>query len=85
MKKNILQEFLDDNLNEVGTTTVRITKKTKIRQQSGISAMRLARDAGDPMYRRYKKYKKLYLDTRKKILSKWGRKGRREARRMLRG
>ena len=53
---NILQEFLDDNLNEVGTTTVRVTKRTKIRQQTGISAMRLARDTGDPLYRRYKRY-----------------------------
>lgn len=83
MSKNIIQEFLNNNLNEVATTTVRVTKRTKVRQQTGISAMRLARDAGDPLYRKYRRYKEMYLEVRRKILNKYGRRGRRLARKML--
>lgn len=83
MSKNILQEFLDDTLNEVGTTTVRVTKKTKINQHAGISAMRLARDSGDPLYTRYRKYKEMYLALKNKILTKYARRAIRIARKEL--
>ena len=70
-----IQDFLD----EVATTsTVRITKKSKISQQAGAVAIRMAKEKNDSQYRLYKKYRDLYIKAKKKIIAKYGRKAYRE-------
>lgn len=72
-----------NTLHEVRASLVRVGKKTKINQQSGISAMRIARERNDPLYDRYLRYKELYYTTRQKILDKYQSRGLRAARKML--
>lgn len=70
-----IQDFLD----EVATTsTVRITKKAKISQQAGAVAIRMAKEKNDSEYRLYKKYRDLYMKSKKKIMAKYERKAYRE-------
>ena len=75
-----IQDFLNE---QVTTSTVRITKKSKLSQQAGAVAIRLAKEANDPSYRLYKKYREMYLNAKKKIVTKYGRKAYREVRKNL--
>jgi len=78
--EDIVQKFLD----EVGTSTIRRTKQTKRKQLAGRSAVRLAAKTNDPLYIKYKKYRKLVLILRKKLMMKYGRKGMAQARKSMR-
>jgi hypothetical protein len=80
MENNIIQDFLD----EVGTSTIRRTKQTKRKQLAGRTAVRMAQKNKDPLYIRYKKYRAILMDLKKKLMAKYGRKGLSQARKTLR-
>ena len=83
-KDELLNTPIQDFLNEqMSTSTVRITKQSKLSQQSGAVAIRLAKEANDPAYRLYKKYREMYMKAKKKIITKYGRKAYREVRKNL--
>ena len=85
--KNVVQDFLDEKddsvLTEVGASTVRVSKQTKRQQQAGAAALRLAKDANDPIYKKFIKYRTMMLDSKKKLMKKYGRKGMRAARQSM--
>jgi len=84
MKDDLLNTPIQDFLNEgVTSSTVRITKKSKWSQQSGATAIRMAKEKNDPAYELYKKYRELYLKAKKKIIIKYGRKAYREVRKNM--
>jgi len=75
-----IQDFLD----EAGTSTIRVTRKKKMRQVAGKSAINMAKRRRDPLYAKYTKYRKLYLDAKNAIKRKYGRRGMQHARKALR-
>ena len=80
MEENAIQKFLD----EAGTSTIRRTKQVKRKQLAGRSAVRLAAKTKDPLYIKYRRYRKLVLDLKKKLMRKYGRKGLAHARKTIR-
>ena len=66
-------------------TIVITTKATVMDRATKQAMMRLAKNAGDPNYEKYRKYKKLMVEYRQKIRDKWESKAKKEARRILMG
>ena len=66
-------------------TIVITTKATVMDRATKQAMMRLAKNAGDPNYEKYRKYKKLMVEFREKIRAKWGSKAKKEAKRILMG
>ena len=67
-------DYITGILNEVGSSTVRITKKDKVAALSGLESLRLAKEKDDPLYKQYKMFRdkalKIKLKLRKKYLSR---------------
>lgn len=61
------------------------TKYSYLSAATKRAAFRLAREAGDPNYAKYVKYRDLMREYREKVLDKWNSKASREAKRILRG
>jgi hypothetical protein len=74
-----IQDFLD----EVGTSTIRINRIQKRKQVAGKSAVNIAKEKKDPLYEKYTKYRKLYLKAKDMIKRKYGRLGIRHAREIM--
>jgi len=74
-----IQDFLD----EVATSTVRITRFEKRRQVAGKSAVNIAKQRNDVLYQKYVKYRRLYLMAKEAIMRKYGRRGLQHARRIM--
>ena len=71
-------------IEEVGTSTVRVSKRTKRNMQAGVSAMRIANKKNDPLYKRYMYFRKKTLELKKKLMKKYRRRGPAQARRSMR-
>jgi len=59
---------------------IRRDKKKKLAAIAGGFAMEIARRNGDPDYDRYKKYRKMYMDLKNKLITKYHVKAKQEAR-----
>ena len=53
------------------TSTARITKQAKLARKGAALALRIAKEANDPMYAKYKKFKDKYKQYRMKLLQKY--------------
>lgn len=62
------------------SSVTRNTRQAKISRLSGAMAVKIAREKKDPMYVKLVKYRKLYLETKKRIQQKYGMKGLQAAR-----
>ena len=51
-------------------------KLVKLNTEIGLTAIRLAKENNDQMYKKYKKFRKLYVHYRNKILEKYRNKAR---------
>ena len=71
----------DETLEEAGM--IRVTRQAKMARLSGGLAMQMAKKANDPMAAKAMKYKKLFLDMKKKIMMKYGMKGKAAARKAV--
>lgn len=67
-RKVIIKDYKGAKLNQVATRT----------------AIRLAQNNNDPLYKKYVKYRTLFLDARAQIYKKYGNKAKSEARRIVR-
>jgi hypothetical protein len=65
------------------TSMIRRDKKKKFAAMAGGFAMEIARRNGDPDYDKYKKYRKLYMDLKKKITTKYRTKAKQEVRKSI--
>ena len=74
-----IQDFLD----EVGTSTIRVNRMQKRKQVAGKSAVNIAKEKKDPLYAKYTKYRQLYLKAKEMIKTKYGRLGLRHAREVM--
>lgn len=59
-------------------------KSAKMNQVATRTAIRLAQNNNDPLYKKYVKYRTLFLDMRAQIYKKYGNKAKSEARRIVR-
>lgn len=75
---------IDDVLNEITTTTMRRTKKSKRAAYAGSSAMTMARARKDSLYTRYVKYNKLRKELKIKINQKYGSRAKIHAKKRMR-
>ncbi|MCF8019892.1 MAG: hypothetical protein K9L62_10875 [Vallitaleaceae bacterium] len=66
-----LDDYLED-LNETKKTSyVKVTRQTKIDRALGQLATKLAKETGDPWYKKMVKFRKKYFDMRDKIKTKY--------------
>lgn len=71
-------------LNEVSSSTVRMTKRRKIKAAAGLASLRLAKKKKDAQYEKYKKHRQRALAAKKKIMNRYRSKGMRSARKAMR-
>jgi len=64
------------NSPQVATSTTRITKQAKLARLGAALAIRLAKEANDPLYRKYKKFKDKWKEYRLRIVKKYRNKAR---------
>jgi len=98
MDKDKLEELYKDNiqtnelmedddeklfLSELTASTTKVTKRTKLKQQAGVQALRIAKEKNDPLYKKYKRYNTMRLEIKKKLMDKYSRKGMQYVRKNL--
>ena len=62
---------------------VKMDKERKIKMLVGQVAIRIAKEKGDPLYDKYKKYRELYLETKRKIIEKYANKAKQVVRKYI--
>ena len=65
MNEELLNEGLGDH------SIIKRTRDQKIQAAAAATAVQLAKQNGDPMYDKLKKYKTLMMEARHKIMQKW--------------
>lgn len=71
---DIVEEAVDNIIKEAGkrTTITKISRQTKIDRAMGNLAMQYAKATGDPMYKKFKKFKDKWMKYKERIQSKYG-------------
>ena len=64
-------------------TMVRRTKQAKMEAAGATIALKMARDAGDPLYKKYEKFAKLHIGLKQQIMKKYGPRARQATRKLL--
>ncbi len=86
--RNLIESVSSDNdeemLSEVGTSTIKVTKKRKLKMLTGLSAIRIAKKKEDPLYAKYKKFRGLALKYKAMLVAKNKSKAKRVAMRAFR-
>ena len=82
LKKSI--EEIDQLLNEISASTIKISKKKKLHMLAGLSSVRIAKKKQDPLYKKYHKYRNIALALKRKLMKKYRSRGRKAARRAAR-
>jgi len=62
---------------------VKMDKERKIKMLVGQVAIRIAKEKGDPLYDKYKKYRELYLETKRQIIEKYANRAKQVVRKYL--
>ncbi len=77
---SIVDKYLD-HLNEGGKSTsfIKVTRQTKIERAIGSLSTKLAKETGDPWYKKMVKFREKYFSMRKKIKTKYAPKVRARA------
>lgn len=75
---------MQKKLNESASTSiVKRTRQSKLSTLAANFAIRIAKDRQDPVYRKYKKYRKLFWDAKKTLVKRYGARGMAAARKAL--
>lgn len=74
----------EQSLQEVGTSTIKITKNRKLKMLTGLSAVRIAKKKEDPLYSKYKKHRDMALKYKAMLVKKNKSKAKAVARKALR-
>lgn len=83
MTEDEISQQIDDLLQEVSASTVRMSKRRKIRAAAGLASLRAAKKRNDPAYDKYKKFRKRALAAKKKLMKRYGSRGMRSARKSM--
>lgn len=68
----------------IGTlSVVKRTKQAKMEAAGAAIAIKMAKDAGDPLYKKYLKFAKLHIALKKKLMQKYGPRSRQAARQLI--
>lgn len=59
----------------MGTTMVRRDRQLKMRTLGASFAIRIAKERGDPLYRKYKRFRTLFWTIKKILVRRYGAKG----------
>ncbi len=71
-----MRSIVESILNEIlKTSTIRIDRRQKLRQQTGTQAMQLAKERNDPSYKKFKFYRDKMLQSKKQMMKKYKRRG----------
>lgn len=66
------------------TSTIRRTKQDKIAALVGNLALKIAKKNNDPMYEKYAKYRKQYLELKQELIRKYMSKAKQAAKQAMR-
>ena len=84
MIDKLVEEALKDGEQlEESASMIRVTRQAKMARLSGGLSMKMAAKANDPMYAKAMKAKKLFMLYKKKIMAKYGMKGKAAARKAV--
>lgn len=68
---------------EAAKNIVRLNKTANLNRETTLAAIRLARKANSPEYKKYRKYRDLFLEAREAIMQKFGAKAKTEAKKTI--
>ena len=82
------KDLLDKTLLEIhqeakATSIVRVSRKEKVSRAIGTFAIQMAKEKNDPLYKRYEKFRRKYLDAKERIIKKYAPRVRSKARRSV--
>ena len=83
---NVVDQFLEDQVLNEGkakSKTIKLSKMSQINRAAGRAALQLAKNANDPLYTKYKTWRNKALDLKKKLMKKYGKKGKKVAKKSL--
>lgn len=80
----MLLENVKIYLSEIGLSMIKRTKQKKISAFAGRSAVSICQKENPSMYEKYKRYKELHMDYKKKIEQKYGKRALANARKKMR-
>jgi len=66
------------------TSTIKRTKQDKLAALVGNLALKIAKKNNDPMYEKYAKYRKQYLELKKELIRKYMSKAKQAAKQAMR-
>ena len=66
------------------TSTIKRTKQDKVAALVGNLALKIAKKNNDPMYEKYAKYRKQYLELKKELIRKYMSKAKQAAKQAMR-
>ena len=66
------------------TSTIKRTKQDKLAALVGNLALKIAKKNNDPMYEKYAKYRKQYLELKKELIRKYMSKAKQAAKQAIR-
>jgi len=78
-----IEKLKENSLEEIGSSMVKVTKKTKRQRFAGSMAMKIAKDRNDGSYKMYQKHRTLMLKFKSKIMQKYGKKALSQARKTM--
>lgn len=82
--KDLLDKtLLEIHLEAKATSIVRVSRKEKVSRAIGTFAIQMAKEKNDPLYKRYEKFRKKYLDAKERIIKKYAPRVRSKARRSV--
>lgn len=71
------------NVYEVTTSMVRVTRQQKIARLAAGFAMRIAKQKGDPLYKKCMRFRKLFWTSKKILVKRYGARGLMAARKAI--
>lgn len=78
-----LEYEIGNMLEEIGSSTIRMSKKRKIKAFAGLASLQTAKKQNDPLFKKYKIMRARALDAKRKLMLKYRSKGMRAARKIM--
>jgi len=78
-----LEYEIGNMLEEIGSSTIRMSKKRKMRAFAGLASLQTAKKQNDPLFKKYKIMRSKALDAKRRLMLKYRSKGMRAARKIM--
>jgi len=79
-----IESQIDSLLQEVGASTIKMSKLRKIKAFAGLASLQTAKKINDPLYKKYKKLRDMAMSAKRALMKKYKSKGMRTAKKAMR-